>query len=243
MAFLAADAFYGYFMIHCLFSARDGHDAVLLEQFYFNRMLEGQYNSTLGKVIGFTKKGKEMADILNKSPRFLEHELWKTNFCKKSAQPFYDGHLNAVEPSVRLRSVEEAGSKHPAVLVCSAYMFYPKQIKVTWLRNGKKITDDVMSTEVLSNGNWLYQIHSYLEFTPRLGEKITCMVEHASFREPKLYEWELLSESALIKIIAGASGLLLGLIFAVAGLIYYKMKSSALIQVPTTEVLYPDNTL
>lgn len=46
-----------------------------------------------------------------------------------------------------------------------------------------------MSTDELSNGNWLYQMYSYLEYTPIPGEKITCMVEHASLKKPKLYNW------------------------------------------------------
>lgn len=94
-----------------------------------------------------------------------------------------------VEPNVKMRSVEAAISKHPAMLVCSAHNFYPKPIRVTWLRDGKEVTSDVTSTDELSNGNWLYQIHSYLEYTPIPGEKITCMVEHASLMEPKFYDW------------------------------------------------------
>uniref|UniRef100_A0A8C9WXT4 Ig-like domain-containing protein n=1 Tax=Sander lucioperca TaxID=283035 RepID=A0A8C9WXT4_SANLU len=51
------------------------------------------------------------------------------------------------------------GSKHPGMLVCGVYGFYPKQIRVTWLTNGKEVTSDVTSTEELPNGNWLYQIN------------------------------------------------------------------------------------
>lgn len=75
------------------------------------------------------------------------------------------------------------------MLVCSVHYFFPKPIRVTWLRNGKEVTSDVTSTEKLSNGDWHYQIHSYLEFTPVPGEKITCMVEHAHLMKPKLCEW------------------------------------------------------
>lgn len=94
-----------------------------------------------------------------------------------------------VEPYVILRAVKSEGSKHPRVLVCSVYNFYPKQISVTWLRDGRETTSDVTSTDELSDGNWLHQVHSYLEFTPTPGEKISCRVEHASLMKPKLYDW------------------------------------------------------
>lgn len=84
---------------------------------------------------------------------------------------------------------QAADSRHPSMLVCSAYNFYPKQIKLTWLRDGKQTTTDVTSTEELPNGNWLYQIHSYLEYTPTPEEKISCMVEHASLMKPLIYDW------------------------------------------------------
>ena len=98
-------------------------------------------------------------------------------------------YMSPVEPHVKLTSVEQSSSRHPAMLVCSAYDFYPRPIRVTWLRNKQEVTSDVTSTEELSDGDWFYQIHSYLEYTPTPGETITCMVEHASLREPKLYHW------------------------------------------------------
>lgn len=94
-----------------------------------------------------------------------------------------------VEPTVKLRLVESPDSEHPGMLMCSAYNFYPKHIKLTWLRDGKEVTTDVTSTEELPNGNWLYQIHSHLEIIPKPGENISCMVEHASLMEPKFYDW------------------------------------------------------
>lgn len=59
------------------------------------------------------------------------------------------------------------GCHHPAMLVCSVYDFYPKQIKVSWLRNGQETTSDITSTEEFANGDWLYQVHSHLEYMPR----------------------------------------------------------------------------
>ncbi|KAG8010068.1 DLA class II histocompatibility antigen, partial [Nibea albiflora] len=221
-----AGAFYGYMLIHCQFSSPDGHDVVYVEQFYFNKMLVGQYNSTLGKMIGYTKIAMDVADVLNKNPQFLIHEKWKTQFCQKKAHMVYSDFLTPAEPYITLRSVKPVDDKHPGMLICNIYSFYPKQIRVTWLRDGREVTSDVTSTEELSDGNWLYQIHSYLEFTPRAGEKISCMVEHASFMQPKLYDWEPVTDPGMNKLSLGIAGLLFGLVFALAGLIYYKKKSS-----------------
>ncbi|KAM6935394.1 DLA class II histocompatibility antigen, DR-1 beta chain-like [Lycodopsis pacificus] len=220
-----ADSLFGHYLVHCQFTSLE--DVVYVEQFYINKLLLIQYNSTLGNFTGYTEKTRDIAAGLNKSPETLRQIKRNEEKCKSQIPFVLDLLLKTVEPSVRLRSVEAAGSKHPGMLVCSAYGFYPKQIRVTWLRNGNNVTSDVMSTEELPNGNWLYQIHSYLEFTPRAGEKITCRVEHASLMGPKLYEWDPANESQRNKIAVGTAGLLLGLVFLVTGLIYYKKKNNA----------------
>ncbi|XP_068592589.1 DLA class II histocompatibility antigen, DR-1 beta chain-like [Cebidichthys violaceus] len=227
-----ADAFFGHGLVRCQFTSLE--DVVYVEQYYFSKFLLIQYNSTLGKFTGYTERAIDIADGLNKSPDLMRQEKKNEKKCKSHIQSVLDLLSKSVEPSVRLRSVDAAGSKHPGMLVCSAYNFYPKQIRVTWLRNGNNVTSDVTSTEELPNGNWLYQIHSYLEFTPRPGEKITCIVEHASLTGPKLYEWDPANESQRNKIAVGTAGLLLGLVFLVIGLIYYKKNNAGQVLVPTS---------
>uniref|UniRef100_A0A3P8RC47 Ig-like domain-containing protein n=1 Tax=Astatotilapia calliptera TaxID=8154 RepID=A0A3P8RC47_ASTCA len=96
-----------------------------------------------------------------------------------------------VQPSVRIKSKTPLSGHHPAMLVCSVYDFFPSEIKVSWLRDGQEVTSDVTSTEVMPNGDWYYQTHSYLEYTPRSGENISCVVEHASLKEPLITDWGL----------------------------------------------------
>ncbi|KAM4581031.1 H-2 class II histocompatibility antigen, E-D beta chain-like [Odontesthes bonariensis] len=183
LLFSSADALYSYGLLRCQFTSTG--DLLFLEQMYFNKILLLQYNGTLGKYTGYTKKAKDIADQLNKSERFLEQEKKNEEKCRAHQQMEH----RVIEPYVRLSPVELQGSRHQSVLVCSAYDFYPKPIKLSWLRNGKEVTTDVTSTEELPDGNWLYQAHSHLEFIPTPGEKIACKVEHASLMEPKLYDW------------------------------------------------------
>uniref|UniRef100_A0A3Q2WNT5 Ig-like domain-containing protein n=1 Tax=Haplochromis burtoni TaxID=8153 RepID=A0A3Q2WNT5_HAPBU len=223
LIFSTADAYFGYGVIRCLFTSKD--DVVYLAQVYLNKMLLGQYNSTLGKYVGYTEKTKEIADNLNKNKGFLEHEKKNKEKCRTNIPlVIRTTYAAKLKPIVRLRLVESADSKHPGLFMCSAYNFYPKQIKLTWLRDGKEATSNVTSTDELPNGNWLYQIHSYLEISSKPGEKISCMVEHASLTEPKVYDWVPITEAGKNKIAVGAAGLLLALVFPIIGVIFYKRK-------------------
>lgn len=200
---------------------------------YFNKKLLGSYNSTEGKYTGYTQKTIEIATALNKNTAFLEQEKKNLENCKQNIPKILKALEGAVvKPYVKLLSAETASSQHPGILVCSAYDFYPKHIRLTWLRNGKEVTSDVTSTDELSNGNWLYQRHSYLEYTAKPGDTFACIVEHASYSEPKLYTWEHTSESARNKITVGTAGLLLGLSLTIAGAIYYKKHTRGHVPVP-----------
>ncbi|XP_067471888.1 rano class II histocompatibility antigen, A beta chain-like [Thunnus thynnus] len=203
----------------------------------FNKKVLIEYNSTRGNWKGYTEFAISVAKTWNADPanairRVFEKELLCTdniNFVKQT-----NGNLTAI-PTVKLNSV-----KHPPMLVCSAYNFYPRQIQLTWLRNGQEVTSAVSFSEVMSDGDWYYQIHSYLKYTPNPGEKITCMVEHLSLSEPMLQVWDpSLPASEHIKIIVGTFLLILGFVLMSTGFIYYKKKSVAHLTCCQGRVLIP----
>uniref|UniRef100_A0A8C2H2D8 Ig-like domain-containing protein n=1 Tax=Cyprinus carpio TaxID=7962 RepID=A0A8C2H2D8_CYPCA len=223
-----AHGYYEYTSFDCVYSTSDYSDMVFLQLYSFNKVVDVQFNSSVGKYVGYTEEGVKYAENWNKDPAILQDAKAAVDrFCRPNAQN-HDTSVRdkSVKPKITLRSARQAGGSRPAVLVCSAYEFYPKKIKVSWLRDGKEMTSDVTSTMELANGNWFYQIHSHLEYTPKSGEKISCMVEHASFSKPMITDWDpSLPDGERNKIAIGASGLVLGMIIAAAGLIYYKKKS------------------
>ncbi|XP_066500550.1 H-2 class II histocompatibility antigen, I-E beta chain-like isoform X3 [Hoplias malabaricus] len=198
--------YYHYGTSECLTSSSDLTDVEYIRTSYFNKDPYARFNSTVGEFVGFTEFGVKQAKYWNSLPYLQEMR---------------------VRPRVELMSEQQPSGAHMSMLMCSAYDFYPPAIDMYWQRDGKKVTTDVTTTEELADGDWYYQVHSYLEYTPRSGEKISCVVEHASFSEPMVYDWDpSLPESDRNKIAIGASGLVLGIILSAAGFIYYKKKSS-----------------
>uniref|UniRef100_A0A8C6QG53 Ig-like domain-containing protein n=1 Tax=Nannospalax galili TaxID=1026970 RepID=A0A8C6QG53_NANGA len=78
---------------------------------------------------------------------------------------------------------------HHNLLVCSVTDFYPGQIKVRWFQNGQEQTVGVVSTPLIRNGDWTFQILVMLEMTPQRGDVYTCHVEHPSLQSPVTVEW------------------------------------------------------
>uniref|UniRef100_A0A8C4PJL5 Ig-like domain-containing protein n=1 Tax=Equus asinus asinus TaxID=83772 RepID=A0A8C4PJL5_EQUAS len=97
-----------------------------------------------------------------------------------------------VEPTVTVSPSRTEALNHHNLLVCSVTDFYPGQIKVRWFRNDQEETAGVVSTPLIRNGDWTFQILVMLEMTPQRGDVYTCHVEHPSFQNPITVEWRLL---------------------------------------------------
>uniref|UniRef100_A0A8C6WZU8 Ig-like domain-containing protein n=1 Tax=Neogobius melanostomus TaxID=47308 RepID=A0A8C6WZU8_9GOBI len=226
------NALYGYGFMSCQFISEGGHDALYTVEVYYNKQLFASYNSTEGKYRGYTERAKDITDAAWGPPTLKgPHEPTRySEACNKGLTYSFPNDVgDAVTSPLHqcLFSTKTANSHQPGIIICSAYNFYPKPITLTWLRNGEEVTSEVISTDEMSDGNWLYQKHSYLEYIPTPTDTIECMVEHASLPTPKLYRWEYLSESRINKITVGTAGLLLGLAFITAGAIYYMKHTKA----------------
>ncbi|XP_041840616.1 H-2 class II histocompatibility antigen, E-S beta chain-like isoform X2 [Melanotaenia boesemani] len=224
----SADGFEMYTVDRCVFNSTELKDIEYIRSYYYHKLEFTRFSSSLGKYVGYTEYGVKNAESWNQDKGNLAAmNAQKDTYCQHNIGIDYQGFLSkSAEPTVELYSTTPPAGRHPAMLVCSVYDFYPKTIRVSWLRDGQEVRSDVTSTDEMEDGDWYYQIQSHLEYTPRSGEKISCKVEHASLKEPLIKDWDpSMPESEKNKIAIGASGLILGLILSLAGFIYYRRKA------------------
>lgn len=133
-----------------------------------------------------------------------------------------------VEPTVTISPSKTEALNHHNLLVCSVTDFYPGHIKVRWFRNDQEETAGIVSTPLIRNGDWTFQILVMLEMTPQRGDVYTCHVEHPSLQSPITVEWRAQSESAQSKMLSGVGGFVLGLLFLGLGLVIRHRKQKGL---------------
>uniref|UniRef100_A0A8C0GV89 Ig-like domain-containing protein n=1 Tax=Chelonoidis abingdonii TaxID=106734 RepID=A0A8C0GV89_CHEAB len=156
----------------------------------------------------------------NKDPTSWRRSAAVDTFCRHN---YGRSSLSTVpvQPKVKVSPTKSGSPPHPHLLVCSVTGFYPSGIEIKWLKNGQEQTAGVVSTELLQNGDWTFQILVMLEMSPRRGDVYTCQVEHISLQGPLTVHWGKSSDSARSKMLTGVGGFMLGLIFLAPGLLIY----------------------
>ncbi|XP_039374227.1 major histocompatibility complex class I-related gene protein-like [Mauremys reevesii] len=75
-------------------------------------------------------------------------------------------------------------------LSCKVSEFYPRDITVTWLRNGESRQQETYSEGILPSGDGTYQTWVTMEIDPKIKAHYSCHVEHESLLEPLSVPWE-----------------------------------------------------
>ncbi|XP_039097669.1 HLA class II histocompatibility antigen, DO beta chain isoform X2 [Hyaena hyaena] len=188
-------------------------------RFIFNLEEYAHFDSDVGMFVALTELGKPDAELWNNRPDILERirasvdTLCRHNY--KLGAPFTVGRK--VQPEVTVYPEKTPSLQHHNMLLCSVTGFYPGDIKIRWFRNGQQERVGVMSTGLISNGDWTFQTMVMLEMTPELGDVYTCLVNHPSLLSPISVEWRAQSAYSWRKMLSGIAAFLLGLIFLLVG--------------------------
>lgn len=198
----------------------------LVAQNIYNGEEYVRYDSDWGEHRAVTELGRWTAKYWNGQEDLMERRRAEMDTVCRNNYPMDEAmalHQRA-EPTVTISPSRTEALNHHNMLVCSVTDFYPGQVKVRWFRNNQEETAGVVSTPLIRNGDWTFQILVMLEMTPQRGDVYTCHVEHPSRQSPIRVEWRAQSESAQSKMLSGIGGFVLGLIFLGLGLFVRQRK-------------------
>ncbi|NXX21152.1 DRA protein, partial [Podargus strigoides] len=137
-----------------------------------------------------------------------------------------------VPPEVTVFSEDPVELEDPNVLICYVDKFWPSVVTITWLRNGRKVTDGVFETVFYPREDHTFRKFSYLPFVPARGDFYDCRVEHEGLPSALLKHWEPqvpLPTSESTETLVCALGLAVGIVGIVVGtvLIIKAMKTNS----------------
>ncbi|XP_039204368.1 H-2 class II histocompatibility antigen, E-S beta chain-like isoform X2 [Crotalus tigris] len=209
----------------------------LLDWYIYDRQEIDYFDSDLRKYVAVTPLGQPDVDKWSNDKVFMQIKRAEVDsFCRHNY-----GVLQGIsvvgrraKPTVSISPTKLDPTSPNTILLCIARGFYPLEIEVRWLKNGRPEEEGVAFGEELQNGDWTYQLQVMLETQPQRGDVYACQVEHASLEAPIIVQWEpRSSNSAKSKLWTGIVAAVIGVIFFAMGLsLYLKSKNAIPIQPP-----------
>ncbi|XP_049620668.1 DLA class II histocompatibility antigen, DR-1 beta chain-like isoform X2 [Suncus etruscus] len=192
-----------------------------LQRYFYNGAELARFDSDVGEFRAVTELGRPEAESWNSQKDILEDNRAAVDTYCRHNYGVLDSFIvhRRVQPMVtKVFPTKTQPLHHHYLLVCSVNGFYPGNIEVRWFRNGQEQEAGVISTGLIWNGDWTFQIMVMLETVPESGDVYRCQVEHPSLSSPMSEEWRAQSDSAQSKMLSGIGGFVLGLVFLGVGL-------------------------
>ncbi|KAE8588390.1 hypothetical protein XENTR_v10022501 [Xenopus tropicalis] len=90
-------------------------------------------------------------------------------------------------PKVKVSSSESDGEQK---LHCRVYGFYPRDVEVKWIKNGRDEIHSEEAAQILPNPDGTYQIRVSVGVTPEEGATYSCHIDHSSLEKPLVVPFE-----------------------------------------------------
>ncbi|XP_026580193.1 H-2 class II histocompatibility antigen, E-S beta chain-like [Pseudonaja textilis] len=197
-----------------------------------------RFDSDFGKHVVVTVLGEADAENFNSNKQFMQHQKAAVDhFCRHNYKVLNFEEAKREErligqrtkPTVTISPTKLDPASLNTILLCTARGFYPLEIEIQWLKNGKLEEEGVAFGEELQNGDWTYQLQVMLETQPQRGDIYNCQVGHISLEAPITVQWEpRSSSSARSKLWTGIMGAVIGAVFLAVGLFSYLKSKKAL---------------
>ncbi|XP_016158357.1 PREDICTED: class II histocompatibility antigen, B-L beta chain-like [Ficedula albicollis] len=205
-----------------------------VKRFVYNREQYVHFDSDVGHFVGDSPYGEKVARYWNRDPEWMEYRRDAVDrHCRHNyelSSPFLVERR--VPPSVSISLVPSSSQSGPGRLLCSVMDFYPAEIQVRWFQGQQELSEHVVATDVVPNGDLTYQVLVLLETPPRRRVSYTCQVEHVSLEHPLRRQWEMQLNATRSKVLMGIGGSVLGFVFFALCLGFYLHKKLLSLQQP-----------
>ncbi|XP_043369954.1 class I histocompatibility antigen, F10 alpha chain-like isoform X1 [Dermochelys coriacea] len=158
-----------------------------------------------------------------------DNQGWKhylEEYCRERLSQEIEYGKETLQRKVRPTARVSDRSSHDSLttLSCKVSGFYPRDITVTWLKNGESRQQETYSEGILPSGDGTYQTWVTMEIDPKIKAHYSCHVEHESLLEPLSVSWE--PNNNLIPTVSGVitAVVLVGVIIGVV--VVWKKKHS-----------------
>ncbi|XP_063152162.1 class I histocompatibility antigen, F10 alpha chain-like [Candoia aspera] len=148
---------------------------------------------------------KECIELLQKFMEFGKDSLWRKD-----------------PPVVKVtRRIHSNGLE---TLVCRAHGFYPKEMDITWRKDGEVWEQDTFRGGVLPNSDGTYHAWLSIEVNPKERERYRCYVDHAGLPEPLIVAWEEPAFVSSVGIVAGVVAVVAAILVAAGASVYVRKR-------------------
>uniref|UniRef100_K9J895 Major histocompatibility complex, class I-related -like n=1 Tax=Xenopus tropicalis TaxID=8364 RepID=K9J895_XENTR len=172
-----------------------------------------------------TREAVLLAQWVNKQAFAKKYKILMENRCTQHLTlylPYIKSYLDEKVPRVKLSSSEsESGTE----LHCRVYGFYPRDVEVKWIKNGRDEIHSEEAAQILPNPDGTYQIRVSVGVTPEEGATYSCHIDHSSLENPLIVPFETeIKNSHITYILIAVGVIVLFLAFGLGFFIQRKMK-------------------
>ncbi|KAE8588406.1 hypothetical protein XENTR_v10022517 [Xenopus tropicalis] len=131
-----------------------------------------------------------LEQLWNKEYNSMNNKLFMEIDCIKHIKmylPYISTDLEKKVPRVKISSSESNGR---IKLHCRVYGFYPRDVEVKWIKNGRDEIHSEEAAQILPNPDGTYQIRVSVGVTPDKNSNYSCLVDHSSLETPMIVHFD-----------------------------------------------------
>ncbi|XP_012808707.1 zinc-alpha-2-glycoprotein-like [Xenopus tropicalis] len=172
------------------------------------------------EIVPATGEAAVLAQWLNKQAYPKKYKISMENECTQHL-PLYllyiKNYLDKKVPNVKLSGSE---SENGTELHCRVYGFYPRDVEVKWIKNGRDEIHSEEAAQILPNPDGTYQISVGVK--PEGGATYSCHIDHSSLEKALVVPFEKETKNSHITYILIAVGVIVLFLAFRLGFFYKK---------------------